>query len=158
MSLPANLLPSVLRSAFIVGCLDAIAASVYSYALSGATPDRVFRYVASGIYGQSAFTGGLAIAAMGLLFHFIVATGWTALFYFCFPRFGFASFNKLTIGVAYGIFIWLMMNFIVVPLSNVPGPAFHFTWRSLIMIGIHMFVIGVPISILTSSFYLKTGK
>ena len=158
--MPAQPFPirSVLRTGFIVGCLDAIAASVYSYALSGVMPDRVFRYVASGVFGAEAFRGGWGTAAMGLLFHFIVATGWTAIFYFLYARVNLASMNKCVVGIGYGIVIWLMMNFLVVPISNVPPSAFHFTWRSMIMIAIHMFVIGVPISYLTGRHYSQQAK
>jgi len=153
---PLNFLNSLAKAGLLVGCFDAMAASIYSYALAGSTPDRVFCYVASGVFGQDAFAGGLPIAAMGLLFHFIVAMGWTALFFVVLPKISFFSSNKFAAGAVYGIFIWIMMNFVVVPLSNVPPGPFHFTWKTLIMIGIHMFVIGVPISYFANNYYSRS--
>ncbi len=81
-----SLFLAAFRSGVIVGILDAIAASVNAYAQRGVSPAGVFRYVASGALGKSAFDGGLGIAGLGLLFHFIIAISWTFLFfmaYFC---------------------------------------------------------------------------
>ena len=153
-----SLSSSILIAGLIVGILDAIAASVFSYGFSGASPDKVFRYVASGVFGKDAFAGGLPIAAWGLLFHFIVATGWTALFYLLYPKVNFFSSSKYISGISYGIFIWLMMNKVVVPLSNVPPAPFHFTIRTAVMILIHMFIIGVPISYLANRHYSSVAK
>jgi len=148
-----SLLGAILFAGLIVGTLDAIAASFYSYGFSGASPAKVFRYVASGVFGKDAFTGGLPTAAWGLLFHFTVATGWTTLFYLLYPKINFFSSSKYISGIGYGIFIWLMMNEVVVPLSNVPPAPFHFTIRTAVMILIHMFIIGVPISYLANRYY-----
>ena len=156
---PISLPAAILLSGLIVGIFDAIAASVFSYGFSGASPDKVFRYVASGVFGKEALTGGMPVAAWGLFFHFIVATGWTTLFYLLRPKIAFLSSSKYTAGIGYGIFIWLMMNFVVVPLSNVPPSTFHFTMRTAVMIMIHMFVIGVPISYLADKYFSRVdGK
>ncbi len=144
---------AILISGLIVGTFDAIAASVFSYGFSGASPDKVFRYVASGVFGKEALTGGMSVAAWGLFFHYIVATGWTALFYFLYPKINVLSSSKYVAGIAYGLFIWLMMNFVVVPLSNVPPSVFHFTIRTAVMIMIHLFIIGVPISYMVNKYY-----
>lgn len=156
-----NLLPlfnSILTAGLIVGTLDAIAASVHSYGFAGVTPDKVFRYVASGVFGKDAFTGDSSVALWGLLFHFIVATGWTTLFYLLYPKVNFFSSAKFVAGISYGIFIWLMMNKVVVPLSNVPPVPFHFTIRTVVMILIHMFIIGIPISYLANRYYALAAK
>ena len=144
---------AIIASGLIVGTFDAIAASVFSYGFSGASPDRVFRYVPSGVFGKDALTGGMSVAAWGLFFHYIVASGWTALFYFLYPKINVMSSSKYVAGIAYGLFIWLMMNFVVVPLSNVPPSVFHFTIRTAVMIMIHMFIIGVPISYMVNKYY-----
>jgi hypothetical protein len=149
---------TILMAGLLVGTLDAIAASVFSYGFTGATPDKVFRYVASGVFGKAAFDGGLPIAALGLLFHFIVATGWTALFYLLYPKINFFSSSIYIVGMGYGIFIWVMMNKVIIPLSNVPPAPFHFTIRTVVMILIHMFVIGIPIVYQASRYYSSVAK
>ena len=153
-----SLLGAILKAGIIVGIFDAIAASVHAYGFAGVTPDGVFRYVASGVFGADAFTGDSSIAAWGLFFHFIVATGWTALFFLLYPKINFFSSSKYLAGIIYGLFIWLMMGRIVVPLSNVPPQPFHFTIRTVVMILIHMFVIGVPISFLANRYYSPVDK
>lgn len=150
-----SFLVSALVAGLIVGVFDAIAASVYSYVLFGSSPDKVFRYVATGVFGKEAFTGGLVTAVWGLFFHFIAAIGWTVLFYLLCPKINFFSSSKFIAGVGYGIFVWLMMSFVVIPISNVPAAAFHFSLRTVIMIMIHMFIIGVPISYLANKYYSR---
>ena len=149
---------SLIRSAFIsgliVGLLDATAACVNAYLQRGITPAGVFRYVASGVLGKEAFKGGLDIAALGLLFHFIIAIGWTSLFFVAFNKLKVLQMNKIYVGLCYGIFVWLGMNFIVLPLSNVP-PLVYRLVPTIIMIGIHIFVIGLSISLLANQYFAK---
>src|SRR5258705_13455280 len=121
MNSKTNSLPAaILISGLIVGTFDAIAASVFSYGFSGASPDRVFRYVASGVFGKEALTGGMSTAAWGLFFHFIVATGWTSLFYLLHPKITFMSSSKYAAGIRYGVFFLLLLKFVVVHLLNLP--------------------------------------
>jgi uncharacterized membrane protein YagU involved in acid resistance len=143
---------TALKSGLIVGVLDAIAASLNAYLASGFTPDRVFRFVASGAFGQSAYTGGSSMVWIGLLFHFIVAMGWTLLFFIAFPKLKPLQANKFLVGMAYGMFIWIMMNFVVIPLSAIGPRPFQLT-GTLIMIMIHMTVIGIPISFFANNYY-----
>jgi hypothetical protein len=145
---------SALRSGVIVGILDAAAASVNAYLRSGVTPAGVFRYVASGALGTSAFEGGLGIAGLGLFFHFIIAISWTFLFFLLYEKLKFMQGNKFLVGIGYGIFVWLGMNFVVLPLSKVP-PLTYKLAPTLIMIGIHMFVIGLSISYLANQYFKK---
>ena len=145
---------SAIRSGVIVGVLDAIAASVNAYAQRGVSPLAVFRYVASGALGNSAFDGGLGIAGIGLLFHFIIAISWTFLFFLLYEKVKILQGDKLYVGMGYGIFVWLGMNLVVLPLSSVP-PLHYRLAPTLIMIGIHMFVIGLSISFLANRFFQK---
>lgn len=151
-----NLLKAILIAGLIVGTLDGLAAITSSYIQREVTPDRVFRFVASGVFGKDAFEGGTPMALLGLLFHFIVATGWTALFFLAYPKIKFLSWNKYIIGIAYGIFVLFAMNTVVVPLSNVPNPSpgtIH-----LPQLFIHMFIVGLPISLLASRYYTRNKQ
>ena len=53
-----SLVQAILGSGAIVGVMDGVAASVYSYLLRGGTPAGVFRYVASGVFGKDASCPG----------------------------------------------------------------------------------------------------
>lgn len=149
-----SFLRATVRTGLIIGVLDITAACVNAYIQRQVSPLAVCRYVATGVFGKEALTGGMDIAALGLLFHFIIATGWTFLFFISYKRVAILSTNKFLVGCSYGIFIWLMMSFVVVPLSNVP-PVNRQLIPALIMIGIHMFVIGVPISLLANQYFTK---
>ncbi len=144
---------SILKSGIVVGVLDALAAIIHAYFFNGSSPDAVFRYVATGIFGKAALSGGLPTAFAGLALHFTVAISWTALFYVLYPKLKFLSSSMLLSGIVYGLFIWLMMNFVVIPLSPVPAGPVRIRLATLIMIAIHLLVIGVPISWLTSRFF-----
>jgi hypothetical protein len=143
---------SALKSGLIIGCLDASAASLQAYMVNGVSPDRVFAFVASGAFGQSAYEGVSMMALIGLAFHFVIAIGWTFIFYAIYPKLTFLQSKKILTGMAYGLLIWLIMNFVVIPLSLIGLRPFNVT-SAIIQIVIHLFVIGVPISYLTTKFY-----
>ena len=151
----AALLRAIVGAGVIVGTMDAIAASVYAYLLRGGTPAGVFRYVASGVFGRPALSAGIGMAALGLLFHFTVAIGWTGLYFVLAPKLRAASGPMIANGLVYGLLVWLAMNLVVVPLSNASPAPIRFAAPTLIMILIHLFVIGVPISWLAQRYYAK---
>jgi hypothetical protein len=144
---------SALKSGLIAGVLDATAASLQAYMMRGATPDRVFTFVASGAFGQRAYEEGSMMAVIGLAFHFIIALIWTFIFYAAYPKIKALQRNKILVGITYGMVIWLIMNFVVIPLSLIGPRPFDLVSAS-IQIAIHLFVIGLPISYLTAKFYL----
>jgi hypothetical protein len=151
----SEVLRAILGAGAIVGTMDAVAASVYSYVLRGGTPAGVFRYVASGVFGKLALTAGGGMAALGLLFHFTVAIGWTGLYFVLAPKLRASSGNMVANGVVYGLLVWLAMNLVVVPLSNASPAPIRFAAPTLIMVLIHLFVIGVPISYLAQRYSAK---
>jgi hypothetical protein len=148
-----NLLKAILLAGLVVGTLDGLAAITSAYIPREITPDRVFRYVASGVFGKDASTGGTPMALLGLFFHYIVALGWTALFFLAYPKLKFLSWNKYVVGIVYGVFVMFAMNLVVVPLSNVPNSkpgSVH-----LPQLFIHMFIVGLPISLLANRYYVR---
>jgi hypothetical protein len=154
MNTQPSFFSSALKSGLIIGCLDASAASLQAYIVSGVSPDRVFAFVASGAFGKSAYEGGSVIVLIGLVFHFIIAISWTFIFYGAYPKLKVLQSNKFFVGLVYGIFIWLIMNFVVIPFSLIGLRPFNLTSASIQII-IHLFIIGVPISYLTHKFYFN---
>jgi hypothetical protein len=149
----ASLVQGVLVSGSIVGAMDAVAANTHAYLLRGTPPAAVWRYVASAVFGKSAGAGGLEMVFAGLVFHFMVAIGWTGLFFVLYPRLRFFSANTFVAGMAYGLFVWLMMNFVVVPMTRITMAPIRLTTGTVLMILIHLFVIGVPIAYLARRHY-----
>ena len=157
MSLQSSALKTIAKAGLITGALDGLAAALLFSIPSGKDPMIVFRFIASGVFGKEAFVGGVPMALWGILFHFIIATGWTVLFFLAYPRIALLSKNKITTAIFYGVFVWLMMNLIVVPLSNVTmvGPK----EVSGIIKGIVVLIlcIGLPNTWIISKYYQQQG-
>ena len=129
----------------IVGTLDIL--SAFLIALSrGSTVTRLLQFIASGLLGPQAFQGGAATAVLGLALHFFIAFTLVAVFYAARRRFGFVRNYAISSGIVYGLIVYGVMNLIVLPLSAAKPR--HSLSGDLIQIGIHMFVIGLPTSLL----------
>ena len=84
---------SILTTTIIAGCLDISAACMNAYLSSGVTPDRLLKYIASGLYGKSASTGRFDMMLLGLLVHFIIAFSCTACYFWAYPKLPFLKQN-----------------------------------------------------------------
>lgn len=129
----------------IAGTLD-ITAAVVQTLIYGRDPVMMLKFIASGVFGTEALQGGVIYAALGLLFHYIIAWIWTWLFFTLYARLAFMRINAWLTGVFYGIFVWFVMNRIVLPLSNTPSLPFTLK-GALIAASILILAIGMPLSI-----------
>ncbi|MTI38144.1 hypothetical protein, partial [Fulvivirga lutimaris] len=111
---------NIIKLGLIIGIVDILLAFVHAYLFNGVEPIRLLQYVASGIVGREAFTGGMTSAILGLLLHMFIALGWTSLFYVLYDNVQMFFKNRFPFGLSFGLFIWLMMNLVIVPLSNTP--------------------------------------
>ena len=148
-SFPAQLrrqaFPVIIKAGLIAGALDITAAFVTYVIKTGKNPSAVLNFVASGIFGKAAFTGNPWIPVWGLLFHFLIATIFAAIFYFAWPVFRRVSKSWVVLGLLYGVFVWLAMNLVVVPLSNTP-PLKSTVSGKITSVLILMVCIGLPIA------------
>ena len=149
-----GLLKAIAWSGLLVGTLD-IAAAIVQILLKGGSPIRMFQFIASGVLGDASFSGGVPSAIYGLVFHFCIAMGWTILFFLAFPRLPFLAKNRILTGAVYGIFVWLMMNHVILPLSNTPPLAFKLI-PAVISLLIIIGAVGLPLSFLANRYY--SGK
>jgi hypothetical protein len=139
----------------IVGAMDIT--SAFLLAISrGSTATRLLQFVASGLVGQKAFEGGVATAALGLGLHFAIAFSLVAVFYLISRRLPIVHRHAVIAGIIYGLIVFGVMNVIVLPLSAAKPR--HSLNGDLIQIGIHMFVIGLPTSLLIRRFSGATGS
>lgn len=152
----SNPFNTIVLAGLIAGTLDITAACLQYYIKTGKGPGNVLRFVASGVFGTDAFKGGNEAAAWGLVFHYIVAFLFTLFFFWIYPRMKFLSWNKVITGAGYGIFAWLVMNLLVVPLSNAPAIPFVLS-KAIVAAAILMVCIGLPISLIVSRYYESPG-
>jgi magnesium-transporting ATPase (P-type) len=146
-------LTKIIITGFLVGTLDILGAVI----VYQAAPDRLFRAIASGAFGAgAAFSGGTIMIFWGVLFHFIIAFAWTILFFLVYPMFPSLWKNKYITGALYGVFVWIVMNIIVIPLSAIAPRPFEFT-SAAIGASILVVAVGMPIAILAHGYYSRKG-
>jgi len=113
-------LQTILLSGLLVGTLDILAAFIDVYIATGKNPVGVLNYIARGVFGKTDFTATDTAALLGLLFHYIIAFAFTFFFFWVYSRVEWMRKNWVLTGILYGIFVWAIMNLIVVRLSNIP--------------------------------------
>lgn len=151
-----GLLKAILFAGILAGTLD-ITAAIIQAGIRGTGPVKLLQYVASGIFGKDAFSGGMLFAFYGLVFHYFIAICWTALFFVLYPKLNLLRYNRLVTGMVYGVFVGVIMNFIVVPFSNVPrGPVQLLS--VVLAIGILIVAIGLPLSFRAHAFYSRSRE
>ena len=150
-----NSVSKIIKAGVIVGTLDILSAFIYYSIKTGKNPLNILLFIASGLFGKEAFTGGNKMMMMiGLILHYFIAFAFTIFFFWIFPRIKAFAKNKLLTGIVYGIFIWVVMNLAVVPLSNISSRPFDVT-NAIINVLILIVCIGIPLSYLASRFYKK---
>lgn len=146
-------LTTILVIGLLAGTLDAIGAIV----VYQANPIAMFKFIASGAFGAGrAFSAGSSMVFWGILFHYVIAYSWTIVFFFLYPAFSFMRKNKYITGLFYGIVVWIIMNQVVIPLSEISQKPFNIR-GALIGASILMVAIGLPISLLTHRYYARKG-
>jgi hypothetical protein len=143
---------SAARNARLVALGGAIAATLdILYALiffgaRGVAPERILQSIASGLLGPAAYRGGAASAVLGLLLHLLIAIAAAALFYAVARRRPWLREQWLAAGVIFGLVVYVVMNFVVVPLSAFPHRQ---TFAPAAIVGgllVHALGVGVPIA------------
>jgi hypothetical protein len=133
----------VLLGGLVAGTFDITYACTFWYLKRGVLPTRVFQSVASGLLGDRSFTGGWRTAALGLVLHYFIATS-MAVTYYLFARKWSELWGKPWVyGPLYGVLLYGIMNYIVVPLSAANPGSRNLTWV-LLSIAVHAFLIGTP--------------
>jgi hypothetical protein len=147
---------SILLAWLTAATMDIAAASIQYYTKTGKGPAGIFRYISRALIGDEAKKGGFAVEALGLALHYLVALLFTLFFFWIFPMFRIMQKNLVLTGLFYGIFVWAVMNRIVLPLSQLPD--IPFDWKKAgIACAILMFCIGLPISIVIGNYYRKNN-
>ena len=106
------------------------------------------QFAASGIMGEAAFAGGLATALFGLVLDFIMITIMAGVFIFSVDRIPLLRRNVIVGSILYGFGVFIVMNFIVLPLSAAPTLPAPPLWLLIVLILQHNLLIGLPLGIL----------
>jgi hypothetical protein len=140
---------AILYGTLAVGTLDALDAIVFFWLRSGVSAGRIFQSIAAGLLGRASYDGGASTIALGIALHFFIAFGIAATFVVASRYLPFLRRAPIPSGIAYGIAVYLFMNFVVVPLSAAGGgtPRWPVVVNGVL---IHMFGVGLPPSLFAS--------
>ncbi len=135
--------PAIVVGGLITGTLD------MSYAMLMYSPKAPFlipQGIAGGVLGAGHQLGGATgTTILGFVLHFTIALGAATVFYLASRQWPFLTQQPLISGMIFGACVYLVMHFIVIPLSALPH--LHWHWRTQIPEFIwHWFGVGLPIS------------
>jgi uncharacterized membrane protein YagU involved in acid resistance len=139
----------VLAGGLIAGGFDIVYACTFWAIKRQASPQRILQSVASGLLGKAAFDGGAATAALGLCLHFFIATSMSLTYWLVARRWPLLWQRPGPCGVFYGILLYGIMTYIVLPLSAFGPTSKDPLWIGM-SVAVHMFLIGLPIALITS--------
>ena len=141
---------TIIKAALLVGTLDICAALTQFYFKTGKLPFKpVLTFVASGLLGKNVFTSGDGMMLVGLLIHYCVATAFTIFFFLTVAKTDFVKRQPLLTGILYGAFVWLVMNLLVLPITNANRLSKEF-WNVTIGMLILICCIGIPLSFIAA--------
>ena len=148
-----DLVRAIMLTGLVAGTMDIVTATSWFTFRTGNNPVRVLQYISSAVFEKElAYSGSILMIILGLLFHYLIAYCWTCLFYLAYPRRSLLRTNKYLIGIGYGLFVWTMMNLVVLPMSKIPAIPFDLKQASIAAL-ILVLCIGLPISILSHRYY-----
>jgi len=139
----------LVRAGLLTAISDGLFSTVLVTFFYGSTPARLWQGVASTLLGRGAFDGGIPTALVGVLMHFGVAFGWSAVFLFVVLRVGWvrgllaSPRGVVKVAALYGPFVWLVMSLALIPLLVHHAPTFNIRWW-IQLVG-HFPFVGIPI-------------
>lgn len=113
---------------------------------------NITHLIARGLIGKEASNrGGLTTAALGLFLHFVIASGAAAVFVAASRKLTMLVRRAIPCGLGYGIAVYFVMNWVVVPLSAIGASQYPPTpdWKAIVG---HMLLVGLPIALVTRAF------
>src|SRR5215813_684334 len=115
------------------------------------SPLVIYQFVASGLLGKAAYAGGATSALLGLAVHFLVAFSAATVFVLASERFPGLRRNALAWGPAFGVAVFAVMSFLVIPLSRIGASV---PSLPLVVNGVlgHALLVGLPIALAARRF------
>ena len=149
-------LKTILVAGLVAGTLD-LALAITFFAVTAHAPFSAIPHaVASGLLGARAFRLGIASAVLGIFLHYFIALTVAAVYFAASLRIRFLNRHPVLSGAAYGIAVFLVMQFIVLPLSRC-GPSHpRLPWLTA-DIASHIVFIGITIALITRHYATRVS-
>jgi uncharacterized membrane protein YagU involved in acid resistance len=136
----------------VAGALDILYAMAYWQLKAGVSPARILQSVAAGLIGkEQALAGDHATAALGAVLHFGIALAMAYAYYAASDRLRALARRPVFYGALYGLLLYAIMNYVVVPLSAAgPPPSSQPASWLVLSIAAHVVLVGIPCALASS--------
>lgn len=139
---------TIVYGGFAIGILDGIFALVFYHLILGAPLLRIFQSVAAGVLGrEAAFNGGLSTFLLGVVLHFVVAMLIATVYFIVSSKLNILIKQAIFFGLLYGMIAYLVMNYIVIPLSRADSGTKSLQNFVIEIVG-HAFLVGLPVALI----------
>lgn len=108
-----RVLKSLVYGGLIAGTVDIGAATVINWV----SPLVILQAIASGLLGRAAFQGGAGVMLLGLVLQWGMSILIAAFFSFAAALWPALARRWISWGTLYGVIVFIVMNYVVVPLS-----------------------------------------
>jgi len=140
---------TILLGGAIAGILDGLDAAVFYYLAFGVSPSLLFQHIASGLLGPRSLVDGSWTVALGMFLQIVIAMSAAAVFFAACLLVPALARKPAIPGPAFGIVVYVVMHYVVVPLSLVAKRTVSVTTAEFIdQILSHAFFVGLPIALM----------
>jgi hypothetical protein len=144
-----SLLRSSMIGGLIIGTLHLIIQDWLVFDLIYKSPFfSTLQFIASGAMGNAAFEGGLATALLGVVLEFLMTIIIAGVFILGADRIPLLRRHVIVGSLLYGFGVFIVMTFIVLPLSAAPPLPAPTMFQIIEGIIEHILLIGLPLGIL----------
>ena len=145
-------LQAILWGGLVAGTVDIFAASLITLL----SPLLIMRFIAAGLLGREVIQGGFDISFIGLLLQWLMGLIIATIYVLAARRLAWMERDWRLTGLAYGVVVYFVMNYVVLPLSalhRVPP----FEWKGFILNMMAMLVFGLIIAWFTHRSRLRAA-
>lgn len=147
-----SLAKAIAMTICIAGTLDLTDAFVFFGLRLRVTPTRILRNIASHLVGRSAFAGGLGATLLGLALHYFIAACWIIAFILVAQRLPLLFRRPVLCGALYGLLVYAVMNYIVLPHTRNPSTPSHDPVALLNAVLALVVFMGITVALLNRKF------
>ena len=145
------MLRPIVAATLIAGTLDIL----FAFVMAGMSVIAVLRFVASGPFG-AAPTESFGWAIVGLAVHFTIMAVMAAAYILAAPRFPVLLRHPILAGISYGVLLWIVMYWIVMPQRfDMPLPSGLTAVAQQLFA--HCLLVGVPIAWIAAGAFRREG-
>jgi hypothetical protein len=141
----SKIIRTIITAWLVVGILD-ISSAIVIWWTRGVSLTHGLQGITAGLLGRAASDGGIATATLGLAIHFFIAFVVVTVFYLAGRKISFLTQRAVISGIVYGIGVYLVMYWIVLPTTFVTFR--HRLFNDALAIAVHISLIGLPTALI----------